>query len=446
MHITLWPKGLIGRITAVILIAIVLEFIGSILLHDQVDTYTTREDHARRVAELLVVGERLLKEAPPEDRHIILQSLSTKHLTAQLSDRPSVKPTTDEKLNRLRTQIVAWEPSLDNNTLRLATAAPSERGKGQDLVGAMQMEDGHWLEFRSRDLFGRWPMLYRTVGTAAILAGGVLLAAAMLVHSLGAPLRALAEAADNVGHGETVTVLERGPRDLSQVARAFNAMQTRISRLIADRTQALAAVGHDLRTPLTRMRLRAGFMVDPENREAMEADICEMETMLDSVLAYLKGDSDNEPHRRIDLAALVSTLVDANADLGRDAIYEGPDHLVLETRPLAMKRAISNLIENGLKYGDRVRVGLDRADGEVRIRVEDDGPGIPEEELEHVTSPFFRLDEARGRDTGGLGLGLSIVCNVVEREGGRLRLSNLAKGGLCAEILLPMAERQSTMG
>jgi signal transduction histidine kinase len=263
------------------------------------------------------------------------------------------------------------------------------------------------------------------------------------VHTLGTPLRALADAADKVGHGKPVTVLERGPRDLSKVARAFNAMQARIGRLIADRTQALAAVGHDLRTPLTRMRLRIDLIPDRDAREAMEADIVEMEAMLDSVLAYLSGDSEGAPPRMIDLAALISTVVDANADLGRKVSYEGPDRLLLTLRSLPMKRALGNLIENGLKYGGRVRVRLDRDGDQARIRVEDDGPGIPEADLRQVTAPFFRLDEARRRDTGGLGLGLAIVANVVEREAGVLRLSNLAEGGLRAEILLPAPALES---
>ena len=274
--------------------------------------------------------------------------------------------------------------------------------------------------------------------TAAILAGGVLLAAAMLVHTIGAPLRELARAADSVGHGEAVTVLETGPKDLSQVARAFNAMQGRISRLIADRSQALAAVGHDLRTPLARMRLRAGFMPEDDTREGMETDIQEMESMLDSVLTYLRGDGDGERARVLNFAALVSTLVDSNADLGRNVAYSGPDDLVVQTRPLAIKRAIGNLVENGLRHGEHVTITLDAIDGFARLRVEDDGPGIPDAELEHVLAPFFRLDDARARDTSGLGLGLAIVSNVIAREGGALNLSNRPKGGLRAEILLPL--------
>lgn len=437
MHITVWPNGLIGRVTAVILIAIVFEFLGSILLHDQIDRYTLREDHARRVAELLVVGERLLEDAPAAERPLILQSLSTEHLNVRIADRSIIESGHDEQLDPLRAQIIRWEPSLGGKVLRLRTIPSDQKGRN-DLEGSLMLKDGEWLQFSSHDLWGHWPQLYRTLIAAAVLAGGVLLAAAMIVMTMGAPLRQLARAADRVGHGSPVMVVERGPPDLRQVSRAFNAMQARISGLIADRTQALAAVGHDLRTPLTRMRLRTGLMGDDEGREAMEADIDEMQAMLDSVLAYLRGDNDTEPSKRVDLGALVSTLVDADADLGREVTYEGPDHLLVETRPLSLKRAISNLIENGLKYGERVRVSVLPGAEEVRILVEDQGPGIPEEEMAHVISPFFRLDEARMRNTGGLGLGLTIVSKAVERDGGQLILANREEGGLRAEIRLPL--------
>ena len=436
MHINLWPTGLIGRVILIILAALAFEFMGSVLIHDQVDRLTLREDHARRVAELLVVSQRLLADAPPSQRREILRNLSTQHLRVELRAAPAVSPSdADPTLDRMRLQIIEWEPSIKSGDLRLTTTVSGQRDK-RDLAGVLRLQDGQWLHFWSMNTFGHWPQLYRTLVTAAILAAGVLLAAAMLVRTIGAPLRALAQAADSVGHGTAVTVRETGPRDLNQVARAFNAMQARIGRLIADRSQALAAVGHDLRTPLARMRLRAGFMKADEMRAAMEADIVEMESMLDSVLTYLRYDSDGEEPRKLNLAALVSTLVYADADLGRAVTYAGPDKLVLDARPLAIKRAIGNLLANGLRYGENVRVTLSDPGDYVCLRVEDDGPGIPEAELERVLTPFFRLDNARHRDTDGLGLGLAIVSNVVEREGGSLLLSNLPQGGLRVEIRL----------
>ncbi|WP_091737657.1 ATP-binding protein [Phenylobacterium immobile] len=442
MHVTLWPKGLVGRVTAVILAAVLLQFVGSILLQDQLGRYTLRADHARRVAELLVVGERLLADAEPDRRADVLNTLTTEHLTAVLRDTPPIiKSQDDPVFARLRTQIIAWEPSLADNALRLGSA-PGRQGRA-DLVGAMSLSDGKWLEFRSRDLFGHWPQLYRTIGSAAILTLGVLAAAGMLVRTLAAPLRNLANAADRVGHGAPVTVLEEGPGDLRRVAKAFNAMQARIGRLIADRTEALAAVGHDLRTPLSRMRLRAGLIPDPDAREAMEGDIAEMDALLASIFAYMSGDTDGAPPRKIDLAALISTLVDANADVGRPVRFEGLERLFIVARPLPLKRALSNLVENGLKYGQSVQVRLEQTATHARILVEDDGPGVPEDKLLAVTAPFYRLDEARARDGSGMGLGLAIVVQAVERENGEFRLSNRPEGGLRAEILLPLGPRDT---
>lgn len=436
MQATLWPKGLIGRVTVVMLIAILLEFVGSLLLHEQIDRRTVAEDHARRVAELLVVGRNLLIETPESDRAAVLHSLSTEHLAVELHPHPPTSsPTPSEFLRRIRMQMINWEPTLAAETLTLGSAIDG-RG-GQDLVGALRLHDGMWLQFRSRNLFGRWSNLYPLLFGAIVLTGGVIVAAGMVVRTLGAPLRNLAATADQVGRGAPVTILEGGPGDLNKVAQAFNAMQGRISHLIEDRTQALAAVSHDIRTPLARMRLRVGLLNDEEAREAIETDIDEMQSMLDSVLAYLAGENDNEAPRRVDLASLALTLVDEYADLGREVSYDGPDHLLVSVRPLMMKRALRNLIENGLKYGGAVTLGMGWRGPMVRLVIDDNGPGIPESELQHVLSPFFRLDQARSRDTNGMGLGLAIVANAVANEGGEFSLSNRPEGGLRAEILLP---------
>lgn len=422
----------IGRLTIVFIAAILFQFAGSIVLHEHVDRLTLREDHARRIAELLVVGGGLLADAPPNEQ-TILRSLSTAHLKVAIDDEFVALPKGAE-LTDVARGIVAWEPGLADKDIRLSKAPD---GRSRDLIGAMQLADGRWLHFRSRDTFGRWPLLYRTFGTAAILTVTILICAAMLINALAAPLRALATAADHVGEGAAVTVSERGPRDLMEVARAFNTMQERIARLIADRSLALAAVSHDLRTPLARLRLRADLISNPDERRTVTNDVIEMQSMLDSVLALLSGDGDPEAPRAIDLAALITTLVNDDTDAGYDVTYTGPERLPVSTRPVALKRALRNLVENGLKYGYRVRVGLAHSGDRAIITVDDDGPGIPEADIPLVTEPFVRLDAARRRNTPGLGLGLSVAARVAEREGGALRLTNRPEGGLRAELLLP---------
>ncbi|SDD49032.1 ATP-binding protein [Belnapia rosea] len=214
-------------------------------------------------------------------------------------------------------------------------------------------------------------------------------------------------------------------------------MQARIHRLVADRTQALAAVSHDLRSPIQRLRLRAGFLEDVEAQQAIDGDLDEMEGMIESTLAYLRGETESEEPRQADLAAILTTLVDDATDRGATATYAGPDRLPMRLRPVAIKRALANLVDNAVKHGDGARVALEENPGSVTVRVEDDGPGIPEAALETVFEPFQRLDASRHRGTGGTGLGLAIARQVVNAHGGSVALANRPGGGLVATVLLP---------
>jgi signal transduction histidine kinase len=217
-------------------------------------------------------------------------------------------------------------------------------------------------------------------------------------------------------------------------------MQERIHQLIESRTQALAAVSHDLRTPLARLQLRLDAVPDTELRTELVEDVTEMNEMITSLLAFFGGQADPEPPTLVDLAVMVSTLVNSATDRGLDATYDGPEHLEVRLRISGMRRAVSNLIENALHYGDRAAVTLSgQAGGGVLLTVADRGPGIPPEQFREVLQPFSRLDEARARNTGGLGMGLAIVATAVEREGGELALANRPDGGLIASITLPPA-------
>jgi len=231
---------------------------------------------------------------------------------------------------------------------------------------------------------------------------------------------------------------ERGPREVRGLANAINKMQHRIRRLINDRTEILAAVSHDLRTPLARLRLRAGFMDDEETQTAIEADIDEMEAMVTGVLAYLAGDLDPEPIKQVDLVAILNTLLDSQSDRGRETSYTGPDRCQAWVRPLAVKRVFANLIDNACNYGGDAHVTLETAGQAALISVIDDGPGIPEAELEKVLSAFYRVEGSRSRATGGMGLGLAIVTREVGRARGKVDLHNVPGRGLCVQITLPL--------
>ncbi|MEK9662234.1 MAG: ATP-binding protein, partial [Alphaproteobacteria bacterium] len=223
---------------------------------------------------------------------------------------------------------------------------------------------------------------------------------------------------------------------------AFNAMQERLSRFIGDRTRLLAAISHDLRTPITSLRLRAEFIDDEETRAKVLETLDEMARMAEATLAFARDDAAAEETRPVDLAALLQSLADDLADLGHDVTCAEAPALAYRCRPVALKRALRNLIENAVRYGDRARISLAATPEGPRIAIEDDGPGIDPAALERVFEPFVRLEESRSRETGGVGLGLAIARSIVRAHGGELSLVNRSDAagkvaGLTATVALP---------
>ena len=434
---SIWPRGLIGRVTLVMLAALLLEFAGSTAFYEQAETYSADDSHVGHIAEQLATNASVLSETPVPQRAGLADMLSTSALRiAWIGQGAAEPPRPAEPLRiaALHGRLVAFEPRLNGVGLVLEAMAASA-----DVAGQLRLSDGSTVRFAAPGMLTRQAVT-RGLFSAGVLAICVLLASVMMVRTLSLPLRAVSRLADAIGHGPAVTVpvsvLENGPNEVRHLARAMNAMQARIARLIADRTEALAAVSHDLRTPLSRLRLRAGFLDDLEAQSAIEADVAEMEAMVGSVLAYLSGENDPEPERSVDLATLLATLVDEAADAGGDARYDGPDHALARLRPLAMKRVFSNLIGNALTYAGNVRVSLAARNSGLQVLIMDDGPGIPEPELERVLTPFYRVEASRSRSTGGLGLGLAIVQREVLRAGGTLYLTNRPEGGLQVRITL----------
>lgn len=258
------------------------------------------------------------------------------------------------------------------------------------------------------------------------------------------PLAMFVGAAERLGVDVNAEPLsEEGPGEVRRAAHTFNTMQTRIKRFIQDRTQMLAAISHDLRTPITRMKLRAEFVDDDEQREKMLKDLNEMEAMIATTLSFARDDAANEATRTADVAHLLATLASDFRQAGSDVTYVGPDTLEISARPMALKRALTNLVDNAIKYGKRARVSLRQGGGEIEIAVDDDGPGIPTTEMERVFSPFYRIEGSRSRETGGTGLGLTITRNAIRSMGGDVELSNRAGGGLRARVILPVASAGS---
>lgn len=274
-----------------------------------------------------------------------------------------------------------------------------------------------------------------SMGISAVL---LTLGAVMLVRRVGRPLQRLTEAAEQVGRGEETAALpEEGADDIRRTTAAFNRMQERLRRFVQDRTQMVAAMSHDLRTPITSMRLRAEFIADQDTREKMIATLDEMKSMAESTLAFAREEADTEATRNVDLDALLGSLCDDLAGLGWDVTFASTERTPWRCRPDALRRAVRNLVENAVRYGHRARVSLEVKGKQAVIRVDDDGPGVPAAEHERVFNPFVRLEGSRNRGTGGVGLGLSIARTIVRSHGGDITLENRANGGLRVNLELP---------
>jgi len=300
---------------------------------------------------------------------------------------------------------------------------------------------GDGLRLNAVLAFERLPTLFALHGALLTAAAGIAVAAVawFALSGLTRPLAALARAADDLGRGRPVPRLpERGPEEVRTLVRAFNRMHERLERLLRDRAQVLAAIGHDLKTPLTGLRLRAEFVEDEDTRNRILAAVEEIRATVEAALAFLRAEHADEPVRPVDVGALVASVVDDLAERGDPAEATVPaEPVVVPMRAGAVRRALRNLVENAIRYGHRARVRIESEAGEVRIHVDDDGPGIPEARMEAVFEPFVRLETSRSRTTGGSGLGLAIARTVARAHGGDVRLANRPGGGLRATLILP---------
>lgn len=433
----LWPAGLTGRVTLVLLFAIAVEFIGTVLVFGEAERLLVRSEQAHRIAEQLAVADRVLSSSPAEERARIANQLSTGHVAIGWSRDPGEITRTPQIEGAIAATFRRWEAVLGGRELRLGSVQ-EESGRHR-LVGALAMTDGTWIRFASAEPINRWGTALENLVSLALVAAIVLAVAALLVRTLAAPLRALADAADQIGAApQPIEVAESGPGELKRVAAALNAMQARIQGLLESRTRALVAVSHDLRTPIARLKLRLGND-GTTDIEAVRGDIEEMDDMLSSLLEFMRGGEMIGSFTRLNLASLVQTEVEREQDVGRPVTYQGADRLDVQGDPVALRRAFANLISNALKYGENARVTGRSEDGGIVIDVCDDGPGMSQSDLARATEPFFRADIARQRDTEGLGLGLAIVAQVVQFHQGEVTLTNAPQGGLCARIRLPAA-------
>jgi signal transduction histidine kinase len=311
-------------------------------------------------------------------------------------------------------------------------------GHFRALQVAIPLPDGPWLHFAT-SLPESGPDLSSQFLLSIALMGIIIVAVSTwAVRSMTAPLASLSAAAERFGTDLNADPMpETGTIETQRAAHAFNTMQKRLRGLVENRTRLLAAISHDLRTPLTLLRLRAENVGEAEEREKMLATISDMESMIAATLQFSRDDAQVEARRRTDVTALLASIVDDMADAGRAVSMEPAQALIAACQPGALKRALTNLLDNAVTYGRQAHVAIRSATEGIVIMIDDTGPGIPDDELERVFQPFYRLESSRSRDTGGIGLGLAIALATIQAHGGDIVLANRPEGGLRVTVSLP---------
>lgn len=441
-----WPRplsSLYARAIAVLVLAVLVSHALSMALYHFEFVERLTETQEERLAEKLEAMKHLLESAPEDAREAIAHTIGGATIEAHWNRQNAIvqTPDGDEFARSVAARLAERLAGVGVDDIRVATgAAPDSATQPRLLLVSMRLSDGTWVNASSGVYHAPGGGLKSALVSTILMALAVVPVGIWLLRIAIRPLRLFSEAAERLGRDvHAPPIPETGPAEVAQTARTFNDMQKKVGKLLADRTSMLAAVSHDLRTPLTRLRLRAELVDDPEQQGKIVADIVEMEEMVNSTLAFFRDDAVAEAVRPLGLASLVRTVVNEWTDMGHEVALLDCPSCAIEGRPVALKRALVNLIENATKYGDRARVSLGRGPSEAILTVDDDGPGVPQEKLEEVFEPFVRLETSRSRATGGVGLGLALVRSVVRAHGGSVKLENLAGRGLRATLRLPLS-------
>ena len=471
------PKSLAGRLTLLLLIALAIAQGVAMILFTRERIEAVRHAHKDNVILRTATVARLLRDTPPELHGAVVVAASTDFSRYSLTDTPLVgRDGAGVRANAIAARLsVALETDRD----RVMVAPMWSRHRHHDdwdddeddeddeddwddgkrhknghhdgdhdhgprhrrllwFTASAALDDGRWLNVEVGPPPGAPPWGSTFVLSFMLSALGIAVVAVLTGRRIAKPMRRLAAAAGKLGRGEAVEDLpEAGPLETQDTVRAFNVMRERLDRFVRDRTAMLAAVSHDLRTPITSLRLHAEMIENEETRSKIVAALDEMQRMTEDTLAFIREDMQREGTRTVDLHALVDSVATDLADLGHEIAVADSDRILVSCRTVALRRALRNLLENACRYGDRAKVRIVPDDAQVRIVLEDEGPGVPEAELERVFEPFVRLEASRSPETGGTGLGLAIARSIVRGHGGDIRLENRQTGGLRATVTLP---------
>ena len=451
----LWMRSLTGQWIALLLLSLVLSQVVFLAIYrgEQLRTVLLlrRDEFISRTASVA----RVLDAAEPDLHEDIVNAANTIAVRFWLASGPEADPLAWQKQAQARLMEASRPPppgSLELQSDLKWVALPLEEWKGGSPATMLHLEKWNGFGLTTRIHDGVWlHSIYAKPGppsgppasyyvSMAITALALCVVTALIANRVGRPLRRLTEAAEKLGRGEATEPLpEEGADDIRRTATAFNRMQSRITRYVEDRTGIMAAISHDLRTPITSLRLQAEFVSDGETRDKLVATLDEMKAITEASLAFAREEASAGDTRTVDLNSLLESQCEDLQLLGWKVEFRGDDALPWRCRPDALRRAVRNVVENAVRYGGVARVSTRAGAGVLEILVDDDGPGIPQQDLERVFTPFVRLEGSRNRSTGGTGLGLPIARSILRNHGGDLILENRPSGGLRAVMQLPGA-------
>jgi signal transduction histidine kinase len=467
---SLAPRSLFSRLVLVLLAGLVVAQLISFAIHmherGEALSQASGMQAAQRIADIV----KLFDSLAPAERRKIVQVLNAPPFVISLDQAPlAVQDTdTDASARAALFSVMLRRFMGDGRPVVVAVAkgAPLAPGtmrsfKGPEMHGAwmppmaggrfsaqpgfsflaqVRLQDGALVTFDSRlaQETASWP--YRLLLSLGVLLVAVIGVSWVAVRWATRPLNALADAADELGRNiNRPPMEEKGPLEVARAARAFNTMQARLAGYIRERTALLAAMSHDLKTPVTRLRLRSELLEDPQLRAKFTRDLEDMESMVGATLDFMRGLESDETAKPVDIMALLESLQADMRETGGDVQITGTALKPYLGRPQALKRCLANLLENAVKYGKSVLAVVDDNETRLEIRIQDEGPGLPPSELEKVFEPFYRVEASRSRETGGTGLGLTIARSIAEVHGGQLTVRNRSEGGLEARLILPRA-------
>ncbi|MBN8533066.1 MAG: HAMP domain-containing protein [Rhizobiales bacterium] len=434
-----WLDTLAARTILLMLIGVGIVHVASLYAYQHALDQEMSLANEARLADRLLTIRRAVMRVVPAERESVAHELSGGPVEAHWSASERARPGGPgaEGWQNLRGRLREQAAELVDDDIIIGANRKTDTDPHLALI-SLRLPDESWVNITLFAPDARPQSTHGTWISTSLMALGVVMISVLVIGWMTTPLRRFASAARQLYHGtDRVELPEAGPQEIHDLAVAFNEMQARIRKLVAARTQTLAAVSHDLKTPLTRMRLRAEVLTDRAQAEGLIADIRDMERMLDQTLAHLRGDRKDEELRPLDLAALLTTLVDQAQDLGAAASLVASGAAVMDGRPIALRRAFGNLIDNAVKYGGRAEIAVEAEEEAIVVTIADAGAGIPEDRMEDMFEPFARLEISRSRETGGFGLGLSIARDVIEGHGGRVTLANRPEGGLLVTVRLP---------